>query len=183
MGIEKGPEFYTGKGYLKKFDSNYKIYSEAWKMIPKYSKKIFDLGCGIGYFASILNKHYDYLGIDFSPIVIGIAKKAFPDMKFKVGSLLDESIYKLYKDDGIYIILEALEHIEKDIEVLQYIPKNSIVILSVPNRDFISHVRYFKTITEVKNRYSKVLKITDEKIIETNINKKAKVFMIKGTIL
>ena len=143
-----GPEFYTGKGYLKDnaLKHNMKIYKEAFKLLPpiKEYNTIIDLGCGIGYFSLLVEKH-KYYGIDFSPKVIEQAKAINPSKVFIVSDLLNESLHKrLYKDKCVYVCLEALEHIREDMKVLEAIPSGSPVVISVPNRDFISHVRHFK---------------------------------------
>jgi len=185
MGEEKGPEFYTGRGYLRDGakENNMLIYQEAYELLPKLNafNKVIDLGCGVGYFSSLIDNE-NYLGIDFSKDVIKIAKELNPTKTFMVGNLLDENMYNLfYSSNDIYICLEALEHIEKDIEVLKTIPSKCIVIISVPNRDYESHVRYFKNQNEIIERYEDILDFDncEWRIIETNPKKNAKVFLFK----
>jgi len=186
MGKEKGPEFYTGKGYLKEgaFEHNMAIYEEAIKLLPSLSKynKIIELGCGIGYFA-LLVKKYKYIGIDFSVEVIKKARYINQTKVFIVENLLSKTLYKeLYTNDCIYVCLEVLEHIDNDIDVIKSIPSGSPIIISVPNRDYDSHVRYYKNQRVIIERYQEFIDFHKCKwtIIETNPKKGAKVFMFRA---
>ena len=50
-------------------------------------KKVIDLGCGVGRDAKFfLRHHYNYLGIDASKGMLGVAKKQVPKAKFKLMS-------------------------------------------------------------------------------------------------
>ena len=186
MGKEKGPDFYTGKGYLKKgkYESNLLLYDSVYELLPNFllQPHIIDLGCGIGYFAKLLyEKGYrKYTGIDFSSKVIEIAKKQVPNFDFICSNLLDKKLDKIYKNNEVFTILETLEHIEKDIKVLNRISKGSIIIISVPNKDYISHVRFFKCSSEVVKRYNDLIEFDTIKTIETNSKKKSKIFILKG---
>jgi len=182
MGTEKGPEFYTGKGYLKKgaLEHNMKIYEEAKKLLPSHKdyRTIVDLGCGVGYFSLLVRKH-KYYGIDFSKDVIREAKRISPDKTFICNDLLSDDINSLFTDDAIYVCIEALEHIVRDMDVIRRIPSGSPVIFSVPNRDYESHVRYFKNQNVIINRYESLIDFDncEWRIIETNPAKDAKIFM------
>ena len=186
MGTEKGPEFYTGKGYLKggAREHNMLVYNTAYNLLPPRDEypKIIDLGCGVGYFATLITEHH-YTGIDFSAKVIEIAKEINPNKKFIQANLLDETVYSyIYDKSSVYVCLEALEHIEKDIEVLRTIPSGSPIIISVPNRDFISHVRFFKNQNEIIERYKDIIEFDncEWKILNTNPKKNAQVFMFRA---
>ena len=185
MGEEKGPEFYTGLGYLKNggFEHNKKLYDTALSLLPPYKEysKIIELACGVGYFASLIRKH-EYIGIDFSKKVLDAAQTINPDKKFIHGNLLDTEIHKLYDNKSVYVCLEALEHIRFDHKILTKIPSNSPLIFSVPNRDFTSHVRFFTDKEEIIKRYESILDFKDciWKEIITNPKKSAKVFMCRA---
>lgn len=52
--------------------------------------KLLDLGCGNGrFFEFCKDKNIDYLGIDFSPKLIGIAREKHPQEKFQVADALN----------------------------------------------------------------------------------------------
>ncbi len=188
MGKEKGPDFYTGKGYMKSgaFKNNLPIYQAAFDMLPHVNecKQIIELGCGVGYFAQLTTNAYNYIGIDFSKLVINKAIEINPNKKFILGNLLDNNIIKLYKKDCIYVCLETIEHIQDDIKLIKSIPSGSYFIFSVPNRDFTSHVRFFKNKNEIIKRYSNIIDFhnSEWKVLNTNPKKNAKVFVCRAII-
>ncbi len=188
MGEEKGPEFYTGEGYLKEggFEHNKIIYDSALSLLPQFKEgdKIIELACGVGYLATLIDRDYDYIGIDFSEKVIKKARKLNPNKRFVIGNLLQGAVKSLYNNDDIFICLEALEHIEKDIEVIKTIPSRCQFIFSVPNRDFTSHVRFFTNKNEIIERYKSIINFDncEWKVLNTNPKKSAKIFMCKARI-
>ncbi|MYR64110.1 methyltransferase domain-containing protein, partial [Streptomyces sp. SID625] len=49
---------------------------------------VAELGCGPGYLtAHLRDLGLDARGIDLSPAMIGLAREAFPDLRFDVGSM------------------------------------------------------------------------------------------------
>jgi len=189
MGEEKGPDFYTGKGYMKDgaFEKNLPIYEAAVNLLPSPSwcPLVIDIGCGIGYFAKVLEekKYEKYLGVDFSNKVINIAKiqTINDDYKYICRNILSDDCDFIFQQTGvIFTLLETLEHIEDDLSVIKKIQPNNKIIISVPNRDFISHVRHFKKISDVIDRYDSLIKFDKFSEINTNPNKNAKVFILKG---
>jgi len=188
MGTERGPEYYTGDGYIKgnRFKRYFKLYEQVINYLPSsnFCPTIVDLGCGAGFFAEMLSKknYKNYIGIDFSKEVISKAINRVSDYKFICSNLLDVNILKLYESDMIFVCLEVLEHITKDIEVLKSIPKRSTIICSVPNRDFASHVRYFATVELVVDRYKEVVDFESMQVILMNHKKNSKIFLFKGII-
>lgn len=52
------------------------------------SAPVADLGCGPGYVAaSLRDLGLDVFGVDLSPVMIDLARKAYPDLRFEVGSM------------------------------------------------------------------------------------------------
>jgi 2-polyprenyl-3-methyl-5-hydroxy-6-metoxy-1,4-benzoquinol methylase len=188
MGKEKGAEAYTGAGYLKKgvFESSLKLYEEATDFLPTPSEcpTIVDLGCGVGYFAKVLfdSGYKDYIGIDFSDDMVRLSTTLGLPYEFVKGNITSSSFLEYYIKYNVFTCLEVLEHIENDTGVLNNLPSGALIVLSVPNRDFHSHVRHFNSIDEVIDRYSPYINFTDSKTIITNENKKAKVFICRGVI-
>lgn len=188
MTTEKGPEFYTGQGYLK--NSNVlKVYSKLYNAIadllpePSLCPKIIDLGCGVGYFAEILHlKGYEkYTGIDFSKHMINHATKRAPYYNFLQGNLYDKKIKKLFSQYTLFTILETLEHVNKDLDILSSIPAGATIIGSVPNRFCAGHVRIFFQTSDVINRYDKIIDF--DLLREMNLNPKkktSKVIIFRG---
>jgi trans-aconitate methyltransferase len=108
---------------MKETQENYEKFAEdfsstrqkPWPEFPWLKKyienesKILELGCGNGRLLSELkDKHVDYTGIDFSPTLIKLAKKAHPKADF-----IEENITK-FKSDEKYnniVCIAALHHI------------------------------------------------------------------------
>lgn len=163
---EKGPEFYTGNEYDKlktspKMERYIHLYKEAVDLLPKpkLCSTIVDMGCGVGLFTDVLLEHEytNYLGIDFSKMMLNKARERHPKMTFILGNITEKIIYKVYSNHRIFMLLEVLEHIEKDIDALKGIPSGSLIIFSVPDYDAKSHVRFFSNAKEVISRYHSVL--------------------------
>lgn len=182
MGREGNPEEYIGDGYLKpKIFSRYlPIYKKAISYLPPPEKSdtIVDLGCGVGFFAKVLFEmgYKEYIGIDFSQDMIAKSRNRFPTATFILGDLRNKEIHKIFQKYKIFVILETLEHIEKDLDIIKNIPKGSLVIFSVPNFDAKFHVRYFKNINEVIERFKIFLDFEDSHIIK---RKYAEFFLFK----
>ena len=77
----------------------------AIQLLKRYNcKSVVEIGCGKGYFTNILHQHdFDVTGIDISPTAIQKAKEKFPNIKFKVGDILDFDIYGIAKQQCILL--------------------------------------------------------------------------------
>jgi len=182
MGREGRSEEYIAKGYFKPkiFRRYLPIYEKAISYLPppEESDVVVDLGCGVGYFTKVFFEmgYTKYLGIDFSQDMIDASKKQVPYADFILGDLRDNETIKILQKYKIFVILETLEHIEKDIDIIKNIPKESLVIFSVPNFDGKFHVRYFNNIDEVIERFENFLEFKDSYIIK---KKSAEFFLFK----
>ena len=130
---------------------------------------ILELGCGSGQLACYLMECgvTNYVGIDFSRERINFAKQLCDKFDFVEGDFftLDFSQY----DYDTVICLETLEHIEDDIKLMMKIKSGVRFIGSVPDFPFISHVRYFRDIDEVYQRYSDLFfNFNVHRFIDTN---------------
>ncbi len=144
-------------------------YYSSWQTAIRYlylldrNTSILEIGCGSGQFASMLfdNGFYNYTGFDFSNDGIALAKKNNPENedKFFVDDAFTTSL--LDKNYDLVICFEVLEHLRKDLELLDRIPCGTKVLLSVPNFNDPNHVRYFNSIDEVKERYEQCINIYD----------------------
>jgi len=165
MGEEKGPEFYIGKSSIKNSDKYRPLYVRVVDMLDEIGvdSRIIEMGCGIGTFAGMLhsNNHRNYIGFDFSPDMIMIAKENHGNQIFMQYDLRDESIQKFYFGCSWFICLEVLEHIEDDFLVLSYLPKGANIIFSLPVFNAKAHVRWFKRQEEIYDRYSSVIRIEE----------------------
>jgi len=155
--------------------------------------------------------YYNYFGVDFSRIAIDIASKRlisfYEDYTANSPNYMDVAKVIQYKNQfygetfciygNIYkmnnhtfnleffdciCMLEVLEHIERDLELMWSIPAGKTIILSVPNFDSNTHVRYFQDLEDVKARYGIYIDIEEafEIEIETKKTKPVKLFVVKG---
>lgn len=168
MGTERGPEFYNGQKYMRPdiYDRYEPVYRQVADLLPpvKGCPRIVDLGCGVGYFAKMVQDrgYKKYFGIDFSLNMVDKAEGQAPGFLFMLADLTEKSKQQLYAKDTLFVLVEVLEHITKDLDILESIPSGGQVIFSVPSFDARSHVRRFKDVAQVKGRYSKYLKFKRE---------------------
>ena len=160
MSIERKANYYD-EVYSQE-DSRYtlpcdeSIYFELWQrvmtLIP-LELPIKDIGCGTGQFAEmLLKKHPDinYTGHDISDVAISIAI----NRRLKCYFYPINAYTVKFNEDDFIISLETLEHID-DFKFIDRIPMGKEIVFTVPDFNDAAHVRYFKNITEIVNRYSR----------------------------
>lgn len=158
-------------------DANYydRIYAQSEKYGRHYSKShyfplwkkvleqlndcevpVLEIGCGTGQLAHYLADNFvrNYTGFDFSNEAIQKADDACGSvMKFLVGNALEKYTYEVLFGFKTVIACEVFEHTD-DMKILSHLPEGTTIILTVPDFDDPAHIRYFKTIEEVRLRYS-----------------------------
>ena len=162
---ELGPKYYNR--LIPNSLSHYwvNLYNEIVNLLPDdINIKIADLGCGPGLFAEFPYKagYVNYWGVDFAIECIKLAKKRVPSYQFIVGNLYDKTIQKEFVKYDVFISIESLEHMTNDLEVLKAIPKGKHIIFSVPNAGDESHVRCFKKVSQVRERYNPLIEFNTE---------------------
>jgi 2-polyprenyl-3-methyl-5-hydroxy-6-metoxy-1,4-benzoquinol methylase/glycosyltransferase involved in cell wall biosynthesis len=179
---------YSGGGWQKQYHKHYSesYYYLGWKFVLSWlsnhpNPKILEIGCGNGQFAKMLfdNGITNYKGFDFSPIAVGLAKKN--NEKYSGNFVVDNAYTsQLYNYDyNIVVILEVLEHIERDFLVLNKISKNTSIIFSVPNFNSESHVRWFNSKDDIEKRYNNIIKINKIKDIILSPTSNM-IYLVKG---
>lgn len=164
-------------------DAEHSTYLPVWEKVVALLKQegvlnILDVGCGPGQFAEYIIKQIpqiNYLGIDYSYKAIEAARSRCPTAQFHVKDLMVEGALDVF-DADLFIILEVLEHIERDLDLIKSLPKGKIVIFSVPNMDSAGHVRFFRDIHEVENRYGGFCNINSA--VTINLKGRSKIFLI-----
>lgn len=166
---EEGPEFYDT--HIPESPQRWKeLYNRAADLIPlgiprsrhrvREPSRILELGCGPGFFAKVLydRGHRNYCGVDFSSVCIEQARERVPEFKFIVGNLLDKKVQAMFSDYNIFVLLEVLEHIVRDLDILKAIPVGKVIIFSVPSRGSTGtvHVRKFRR-WQVRPRYGSLI--------------------------
>lgn len=157
------------------------IYSNLWSTVAEQvsdCEEIVDLGCGPGHFPQMLRQkgiNVPYKGYDFSIVALEQArKKNLPGCTF-----IQANLYELgHIDCKNFVCLEVLEHIEKDLELLEAtVPVGSKIIFSVPNYPSSGHVRVFESEADVNNRYSSLFSLEP---VDTIVFGSHKIFIFSG---
>jgi len=98
------------------------IYAEVGAIVGK--RTMLDIGCGQGKLSGYI-KNYDGFDMAANPYLVA-------------------DIYTHdYGDYDVYVLLEVLEHLQRDMDVLRKVPSGSEVLFSVPSFDDPSHLRMF----------------------------------------
>jgi len=130
------------------------VWESICECIPQ-GARILEVGCGPAQFAHMMFDRGipgDYVGFDFSPGAIEMAKKNLPGRRVEVGDARTTDLFTSVGYDTV-VCTEVLEHIVDDVPVLERIPRGKHVLATVPDFDYVSHVRFFANAGEVRARY------------------------------
>jgi 2-polyprenyl-3-methyl-5-hydroxy-6-metoxy-1,4-benzoquinol methylase len=153
------------------------------RIIRASVKRVLDLGCGLGQFASLL---YDkgieqYSGIDFSAQAVDMAKQGCPSFEFKLADIVNSDILER-EDYDCVVALEFLEHIECDKEVMNRLRPGTKFFGTVPNFPDPSHVRHFLVDTDVILRYQECFSELEVDTFLQDDKEEIVYFLIEGRI-
>jgi len=161
-----------------------KLHPVYLKMCSKLSpnEKVIDLGCGTGQLAQTMlemGKNF-VLGIDFSPVAIDYAKQLLSKQDFVIADLYDPNTYYNLPDYDCVVMSEVMEHLENDLKVLELIIPETHLIFTVPSYITDSHLRAFRSVDHIHERYDKYMEINsmDEFMLD-DVNK-WKVWIVDG---
>lgn len=105
--------------FVGEFEQMYRDYNDPWEqtireasrsekiiainLLKRFGlRRVIELGCGLGGFTEMIRSAgIDILGVDISSTAISKAKKMHVNCNFKVGDILDFSLYREYKPDAI----------------------------------------------------------------------------------
>jgi SAM-dependent methyltransferase len=137
----------------------YPMFRRAADLVQRRGiRQLLEVGCGSGVLAEmVLRSGIGYRGFDISDIGVGKARERNPEAAFFVGDATDPSCYAA-SYDGI-LCCEVLEHIDFDLEAMKLWRSGTVCVCSVPNFDYETHVRSFRSEAEVKQRYGDLIAI------------------------
>jgi tetratricopeptide (TPR) repeat protein len=151
---EQGPEHYD-RLFTSTDYRGHAIRNRFWEHLRSlidYEKPVVEVGCGTG---DLSGNSANYTGYDFSGEAVSMAAKAFPQATFIQANAYDLGWVR--DDQTMYVICETLEHLERDLFVLDAVPPGAPLLLSVPSFDDPGHVRFFPELQDAVDRYGKLV--------------------------
>lgn len=147
---EKPASYYEGI-YEKNPEGAHKRYAKIYDQVANYvgERTVLDIGCGQGRLGEYI-RNYDGFDMVKNP--------------YRVADIYSHD----YGDYDVYVLLEVLEHLQRDTEVLRKVPVGKEIIFSVPSFDDPSHVRMF-TEEIVRWRYRDLIRF--DSVVRYNISK------------
>jgi SAM-dependent methyltransferase len=194
FGVEQPPAYYDAtfrEAAHWRLHYTASGYFPLWTVVADRARRaglqsVLDVGCGPGQVACLLRDRglVRYHGVDFSPERVAAARAACPQFTFSVADVfapdtggpdvLAESDY-----DGV-LVMEFLEHVDRDCEVLARVRPGAHVLATVPNFPAAGHVRHFGSSAEVAGRYGPLLDDADVVAIQTTEAGKT-YYLLEGT--
>jgi SAM-dependent methyltransferase len=142
-------------------------WTPLWKHLVERvgdARTIVDLGCGPGHLAKLLQPLpiESYVGFDFSQVAIeqALARQPDPRFRFVQADLTTEPL----PPADLYIACEFLEHVERDLEILEEVPAGARVLFMVPSFGDRAHVRHFANVEEAEARYDSLFELSGEPV-------------------
>lgn len=163
LGSERQSDYYdAGYQEIEQYHCHYadSSYYFIWCVLidriqPAEVRCLFDIGCGPGQFGSFLRDRglRKYVGLDFSRECIRMARLASPSLEFECADAFTSDLFNTL-DYDVVVSTEFLEHVERDLVILDRIRPGTRVYGTVPNFAHPAHVRHFNSKSEVYERYS-----------------------------
>jgi SAM-dependent methyltransferase len=165
-GVEVGPEWYDARFEA---DTTWREhysrspYYHFWNVITDRivhtkAPAVLEIGCGSGQLAMLLRDRDvdEYVGFDFAPKRLAWARRQVPGYRFEVADAFATDLYAT-ASYNVVVCTEFLEHVERDLDVIDRLRPGTRFIGTVPNFGGGSHVRHFDDPAGVRSRYGAVL--------------------------
>lgn len=105
-----------------------------WANRNLLGKNILEIGCSTGYGSQFLPNNINYIGLDYDPIIIGVAKEQEWGLNTSF-SLADINTYPLAQYDTI-IAFELIEHLDNGLQIAQMLKKHcKRLLLTTPHNE------------------------------------------------
>lgn len=150
------------------------VYETAAGMLTP-SNPVVDLGSGTGRFAQLLRRRGfgKYVGMDFSQAAVDESHSYVPlfdldtawDASFVVADLREIEVFA-ESSNTAFVSLEVLEHLDEDLGLVAKIPPGHQFVFSVPNYWSAAHLRIFRGLGDVFERYACLLDFRAWRLIE-----------------
>jgi 2-polyprenyl-3-methyl-5-hydroxy-6-metoxy-1,4-benzoquinol methylase len=143
MRVDTGEYHYSTAEAMHSHDYLLPTLYRLLKAAPSPAS-VFELGCGNGFVANELSKvGYAVTAVDPATKGIGIAKEAFPNCRFTVGSAYDDLAAR-YGIFDIVLSLEVVEHVfyprKYAATVASLMKPDGIAIISTPYHGYLKNL-------------------------------------------
>lgn len=137
----------------------YPLYRTVRELLRQQGvHRVLEVGCGSGVLAEMLIADgLSYDGFDFSPVGVENARSRSPQGSFFVADATEPSAYERAYD--CIVCCEVLEHIDGDLTAVERWRSGASCVVSLPNFDYESHVRFFRSEDQIRQRYGGLLEI------------------------
>jgi SAM-dependent methyltransferase len=128
----------------------------ADRILQMDNPRVLDMGCGPAPLAEMLHNYglKHYTGFDFSPARLDFARsRGLSGYEFIFADVYTTDLFDGVEYD-VVVGTEFLEHLERDLFVLDRIRPGSRVLCNVPDYPSASHLRWFSSTDEVADRYA-----------------------------
>jgi SAM-dependent methyltransferase len=105
-----------------------------WANENLFGKNVLEIGCSTGYGVQFFPSDIEYLGLDYDPIIVNIAKNQewLPTAKFEWA---DINSYELGQYDTI-IAFEVIEHLDNGLEIVKLLQNHcKVLLITVPHNE------------------------------------------------
>ena len=105
-----------------------------WANRNLLGKNILEIGCSTGYGSQFLPNDSNYIGLDYDPVIIEVAREQEWSLNTSF-SLADINTYPLAQYDTI-IAFELIEHLDNGLEIAQMLKKHcKRLLLTTPHNE------------------------------------------------
>ena len=105
-----------------------------WANRNLLGKNIFEIGCSTGYGSQFLPNDSNYIGLDYDPVIIEVAREQEWGLNTSF-SLADINTYPLAQYDTI-IAFELIEHLDNGLEIAQKLKQHcKRLLLTTPHNE------------------------------------------------
>lgn len=159
------------------------VYAPLWEAICSKLRpqaRVLEVGCGPAQLARMMFDRDllgSYVGFDFSPTAIDLARKLLPGVRLEVADGRTTDLFTTVDYDTV-ICTEVFEHVADDLLVLRRVPEGVHVLATVPDFYDPSHVRWFKDAGEVRERYGS--SFTELEVTTHDLGQDGTFFLLSG---